>query len=96
VAKPPDVELRFASNTVRVPDDEVAEFERRLAAKPNGQAAADELRAHRRFVGDDQKSLALSAVNEWMREVDNSKLSEALKDVRYELMRDLRLPPFDD
>lgn len=91
-----DVLLRFASNNVPVPEDEATELARRLAAWPNGRAAADELRAHRRFADEMQKGLALSVINAWMHEVGAQTLSEGMKDVRYELWRDLGLPPFDE
>jgi hypothetical protein len=90
-----DVLLRFASNSVPVPEDEATELARRLEAEPQGRGAADELRTHRRFADEAQKGLALSVINAWFHEVDASTLSDGMKDVRYELMRDLRLPPFE-
>jgi hypothetical protein len=56
---------------------------------------SDELRTHRRFADEAQKTLALSVINAWMHEVDDKTLSDSMKAVRYELMRDLRIPPFD-
>ena len=91
----PDVQLRFASNVVPVPEDEATELARRLEAWPDGRAAANELRTHRRFADEAQKTLALSVINAWMDEVEASTISDGMKDVRYELMRDLHLPPFD-
>ena len=90
-----DVEVRFASNSVSVPSDDIAELARRLEAEPNGQAAADELREDRRFANDEQKQLALEVIETWMVEVGASSLSDGIMESRYELMRDLRLPPFN-
>lgn len=90
-----DVQLRFTSNGIWVREDEATELARRLEAEPQGRGAADELRTHRRFADEVQKSLGLSVINAWFHEVDASTLSDGMKDVRYELMRDLRLPPFD-
>jgi len=64
-------------------------------SRADGRAAVDELRTHRRFADEAQKTLALSVINAWMDEVNASTISDGMKDVRYELMRDLRLPPFD-
>ena len=90
-----DVLLRFASNSVPVPEDQATELARRLEAWADGRAAADELRTHLRFANEAQKTLALSVINAWIYEVDASTLNDGMNDVRYELMRDLHLAPFD-
>ena len=91
-----DVLLHFARNDVAVPEDEAAELAHRLEAESGGYAAADELRTHRRFADEAQKTLTLSVINVWMHEVDDETLSDSMKAVRYELMRDLRILPFDE
>jgi hypothetical protein len=87
--------VQLRSTDLRVPAADLEELVRRLRAEPGGNAAAEELSTKRRFADDGQKQLALSTIETWFGEVDAQNLSRGIRAMRYELMRDLRLPPFE-
>ena len=76
-----------------VPQAKANELVRRLGGDPTVPAILD---ADGRGVrlSAEEKEVVLAALERWMQETSLSDLGEELGRLRYELMRDLELPPF--
>jgi hypothetical protein len=85
-----------ASDRVDVDEGHVAELLRRLDRSSTIPAAILEREERGVRLTGDQKAELLSALEAWGFEPHGIAAMGALADLRYELMRDLRIPPFDD
>lgn len=70
------------------------ELARRLRASTAAKAIADADERGVRFTAE-EKSAVLVALSNWIYESGFDALGDGLADLRTELMRDLRVPPFD-
>jgi hypothetical protein len=93
------VVFRTSRDEIAVPAVKATELVSWLRERADGRAAADAIE-NRRPAGvaftEEQKSVVLSELDaRGMMQSGFDVLGE-LNDLRYELMRDLRVPPFDD
>jgi hypothetical protein len=86
--------IRMSSRIVEVPWEKRSEFMERLTAAGH-QDIAETLRTQRAFF-EAQKPTALAVVENWLVTEDVDSVGPEMMNLRTELMRDTRHPPFDD
>jgi hypothetical protein len=88
--------VRFltAVDTIDVPDDKAHELARRLRGASAAKKITEPDGRGVRFT-DDEKRVVLDELAQWIRDEGVSAPGRELGDLRHELMRDLRVPPFD-
>ena len=86
--------VRTESAAIAVPTDRFHALLRRLPGTEEGQAAADELR-ERNALSDENKKVVVRTLRLWVDDLGVDHMGTDLNDLRYELMRDLRIQPWD-
>jgi hypothetical protein len=86
--------IRMSSRVVEVPWEKRSEFMERLSAAGH-QDIVETLRNHRAFF-EVQKPTALAVIENWLVTDDVDSVGPEMMNLRTELMRDTKTPPFDD
>ena len=86
--------VRTATAVVAVPPDRFAALLERLERTEDGEPAAAELRA-RHALSDDNKKVVVRSLRLWMDDVGAVDMGADVDTLRYELMRDLNIAPWD-
>ena len=86
--------FRTGSTVISVPAERMNALFGRLERTEEGKLVADELR-RRNAVSSDKKLFLLRTLEEWMADTGVSDMGGDLNLVRYEMMRDLKIQPFD-
>jgi hypothetical protein len=86
--------IRMSSVSIAVSDEKLADFMERLS-KAGHSSVAETLRTKGK-INQDQKAAALAVMENWLVSEDVDSLGTEIMDLRTELMRDTKTPPFDD
>ena len=86
--------VRTSATVTAVPADRFDALLERLPKTEDGQAAADELR-ERKTLSDENKKVIVRTLRLWLEDFGTDHMGSDLNDLRYELMRDLRIQPWD-
>jgi hypothetical protein len=86
--------VRTATVVVAVPAERFHALLERLERTEEGESAAAELR-ERNALSDDNKKVVVRSLRLWIDDVGADGLGADLNTLRYELMRDLNIPPWD-
>ena len=86
--------LRTSTVVIAVPAERVNALRERLERTEEGKAAADELR-ERNALSDENKKVVVRALRLWIDDLGVDDMGADLNDLRYELMRDLNIAPWD-
>jgi hypothetical protein len=86
--------IRTATAVTAVPADRFEALLERLERTEAGKPAADELR-ERKAISDEAKRVLVRTLRMWIDELGVDDMGADLNDLRYELMRDLNIPPWD-
>ncbi len=88
------IPVRTATAVIAVPAERFEALLARLERTEAGRPAADELRA-RDAVSDDSKRVLVRTLRLWIDDLGVGDMGADLNDLRYELMRDLNIEPWD-
>ena len=86
--------VRTSSAVIALPTDRFDALLERLPKTEEGRASADELR-ERRALSEESKKVVVRTLRLWIDDRGVDDMGADLNDLRYELMRDLRIPPWD-
>ncbi len=86
--------VRTATQVIAVPADRFEALLERLERTDEGKPAADELR-ERNALSDENKRVLVRTLRLWTEVLGVDDMGADLNDLRYELMRDLNIPPWD-
>ena len=86
--------VRTATVVTAVPADRFDALLERLERTEEGKSVADELR-ERNALSDENKKVLVRTLRLWIDDLGVDDMGTDLNDLRYELMRDLNIPPWD-
>lgn len=86
--------LHTSTVVIAVPADRFAALLGRLRKTQEGAAAADELRK-RNALSEENKKVVVRTLRVWIDDLGVDDMGADLNDLRYDLMRDLNIPPWD-
>ena len=86
--------VRTSTAVIDVPADRFGALLERLLSTETGKAAADEL-GERHALSEENKKVVVRTLRLWIEELGVGDMGAELNDLRYELMRDLNIPPWD-
>ena len=86
--------VRTSSVVIAVPADRFDALLERLERTEEGKPVADELR-ERNAVSDESKRILVRTLRLWIDDLGVDDMGADLNNLRYELMRDLNIPPWD-
>jgi hypothetical protein len=88
------ISIRTTTAVIAVPADRFEALLERLDRTAAGKPVADELR-ERTAISDEAKRVLVRTLRMWIEELGVDDMGADLNDLRYEVMRDLNIPPWD-
>jgi hypothetical protein len=92
---PTTFHIRTARTTLHIPWENAHALLGRLRSVPGGSVVAGELRGSHAVAEIKNKQLLLDEMEAWLLATSVDTLGPELIELRDELMRDLKIPPFD-
>ena len=86
--------VRTSTVVIAVPAERFEALLERLRQTEDGKTAADEL-SERNALSDENKKVVVRMLRLWIDDRGVDDMGADLNDLRYELMRDLKIPPWD-
>jgi hypothetical protein len=86
--------VRTSTVVIAVPAERFEALLERLRQTEEGKTAADEL-SERNALSDENKKVVVRMLRLWIDDLGVDDMGADLNDLRYELMRDLNIPPWD-